>query len=246
MNNLIKDTIGKIKKEHIKPTQKWKFLVKKYSTWLLFGLIVFFGGISFSVAFYLMSSLDWDLYRFVHQNIFSYSLSIFPYFWAFILAVIAFAAFFDLRKTQMGYRFSFAKILVSTFGAIVVLGALLSYLNLGRNFNNMMTNGVPFYGQHMMVTKESQWTNPAGGFLSGTISSYSADNIELIDFSGKKWEIKIDEKTLIRTRAEISNGQMIKIIGTKIDEHVFQAIEIRPWNGMGQGMMGGGRGQMGR
>jgi len=237
MKDLIKDTIVKIKKEHILPESKWKYLARKYGVWFLFVLVVIFGGVSLSAAAYLLSSLDWDLYRFMHQNRVGYLLSIFPYFWAVLAGAFIIGAFFDMRKTETGYRFSWLKISLITFGSILVLGAVMFFAGLGGRFNSMMANGVPYYGQHMMVTKESQWMQPQNGLLAGTVVASSDKSLILNDLIGKKWDIKIGNETLIRPIADISQGQMIKVIGKKMTDDQFEASEIRPW--IGGGMMGG-------
>jgi hypothetical protein len=236
MKDLIADTIGKIKKQHISPEAKWKYLLKKYSIWALLGALIVFGGAAFSATYETLSSLDWDLYQFMHQSRIGYGLSIFPYFWSILFFLFAAFAFFDVRKTETGYRFSLLKISIITLGGIFVLGLLMSYFNLGRGFNGVMSNKLP-YGKSMMVTKESQWNNPINGFLAGTILSNSASILSIDDLNGEKWNVQLNEKTLIRPRANVESGQMIKIIGTKLDGNNFQAIEIRPWIGMG---MGGG------
>ncbi|NTW27454.1 MAG: hypothetical protein HGA36_03950 [Candidatus Moranbacteria bacterium] len=240
MKDLIKDTIGKIKKEHIEPESKWKYLIRKYGMWFLFGMIVVFGAMSFSSAYYLLASLDWDLYRFVHSNRLGYSLSIFPYFWAVLISIFMLAAFFEIRKTETGYRFSLLKIFLITIGGIIVLGLTMSFLGLGNRFNMMMAEGVPYYGQHMMVTKESQWSNPQEGFLAGKIITSSSDEMKITDLNGKSWNVLLSETTLIRPKANVSVGQMIKIIGKSLSSSTFQATEIRPW--MGGNMMGGDSG----
>jgi len=51
--------------------------------------------------------------------------------------------------------------------------------------------------------------------------------------------VQLDNETLVRPSADISQGQMIKIIGTKNGAHNFRANEIRPW--VGQGTMGSGQ-----
>lgn len=132
-----------------------------------------------------------------------------------------------------------------SIGGIIVLGVLMSYAGVGERFNGMMASGVPYYGQHMMVTKETQWSKPSDGFLSGTIVSISGNALSVIDLNGKTWNMILNEKTLIRPRADISQGQMIKIIGVQSGGNNFQVNEIRPWIGMGQGMMGGGQLQQG-
>jgi hypothetical protein len=121
-----------------------------------------------------------------------------------------------------------------------VLGFVMSFVGLGGRFNSMMATGVPYYGKHMMVTKEAQWNNPLQGFLSGTIISKTNTELRIVDLNKKTWQVLLDEKTLIRPRANVADGQMIKIIGILVDGDSFQASEIRPWVGMGQGMMGGG------
>ncbi len=235
MKDLIKDTIGKIKKQHILPQPKWKYSVRKYGVWAVFGLIVVFGGASFSAAYYLLASLDWDLYRFVQQSFFGYSLSIFPYFWAVLIGIFAVVAFFDIRKTETGYRFSWFKISLLTIGSIFVLGAGFSWAGLGSNFNSMAVRSVPYYGAHMMVTKEIQWMQPEKGFLSGTITSISSNILTINDLNKKNWSVSLNEKTLVRPMANISAGEMIKIIGSKTGDNNFQANEIRPWMGGGMG-----------
>lgn len=244
MKDLIKDTIGKIKKEHILPEPRWRYLARKYGMWLLFGVALIFAGSSLSVAAHLLSGLDWDLYRFVHQNRAGYLLSIFPYFWAVLLGMFIVGAFFDIRKTETGYRFSLVRIAIITIGSIVVLGSIMFFAGIGGRFNSMMAKGVPYYGQHMMVTKESQWSSPQKGFLAGEIIAVSVDELKIRDLKEKRWNIQLDEKTMTRPSADISKGQMIKIIGAQLDDNDFRAVEIRPW--MGPGMMGGGRGMMRR
>lgn len=238
MKDLIGSTLEKIKKEHIAPESRWKYLVRRYAMWFLFGLIVVFGAISFATAYYLLTSLDWDLYRFMHQSFLGYSLSIFPYFWAILISLFIAIAFFDIRKTETGYRFSWLKISLVVVGGIILLGGLMSAVGVGKKFNGMMSKGVPYYGKHMMVTKESQWSNPGGGFLAGKIVAISAGEIEIVDLGGKKWRILSDDKTLIRPKANISMQQMIKIIGTQLGSDSFSAIEIRPWMGGGGMVMG--------
>jgi hypothetical protein len=181
----------------------------------------------------------------MHQSFLGYSLSIFPYFWAVLIGIFLIVAFFDVRRTETGYRYSWMKIALMSIGSIIVLGGIMSYVGIGERFNGMMANGVPYYGQHMMVTRETQWSKPLEGFLSGIIVSASNDKLNIKDLSGKKWSIILSDKTLVRPRADISVGQMIKIIGIKLDGDNFQASEIRPWIGMGQGMMSSGQSQQG-
>jgi len=238
MKNLIQDTLNKIKKEHIAPEPRWKFLARKFGAWAALGLIVLLGAVSISVVYYLLSQLDWDMPEFMHQNIFIYGLSVFPYFWSILLGIFIVAAFLSVRKTETGYRFGGLKIISLTIAGIFIIGFIMSAIGFDARFNRVMMRDVPYYAQHT-ITKETQWMQPEKGFLAGTIRSVSGDELAINDLNGLDWDVQLDNETLVRPSADISQGQMIKIIGTKNGAHNFRANEIRPW--MGQGTMGSGQ-----
>ncbi len=240
MKNLIQDTLNKIKKEHIAPEPRWKFLARKFGAWFMLGLIVFLGAISISVAYYLLSQLDWSMSEVMHQNTFAYGLSVFPYFWLILLAIFIVAAFFGARKTEMGYRFGWLKIISLTFIGIFLIGIAISVIGFDNRLNRMMMRDVPYYARHT-ITKETQWMQPEKGFLAGTIRSVSNTTLVISDLNGLVWDIQLNDKTLVRPSVELSQGKMIKIIGTKQIAQAFIAFEIRPW--VGQGMMGSGQGR---
>ncbi|HBB36816.1 MAG: hypothetical protein UX02_C0003G0015 [Candidatus Moranbacteria bacterium GW2011_GWC1_45_18] len=242
MKNLIQDTIEKIKEQRISPEPKWKYLVKKYFLWALFAAVLILAAISFSAAYDNANNLDWDLYRFIHQSRFLYILSILPYFWIILIAIFLIAAFFEIRKTETGYRYSWSRILLIIAGGIAVFGGFISLLGFGGKLNSKLVKEVPFYSQHMMVTKESQWMQPSRGFLAGTITYVSENKIGIKDLNSDDWNINIDDNTLVKPSVNISREEMIKIIGTKTDENNFKAKEIRPWTGKGERKGSNGQG----
>lgn len=234
MKNLIQDTISKIEKQHIMPEARWKYLLKKYGLWALFGMIAFLTAVSFSAAYYDIFQLDWDLYRFLHQNAIIYFLSLVPYFWIILAAVFGAAAFWEIRRTETGYRFSRPKIIIVILGAIFVFGFFASVFGFGGKISKELSK-VPFYGKQLVMTKESQWSQPEKGFLAGKITSVSENKLELNDLEGKNWNVQISEETSIKPSVDISKEETIKIIGTEQSGNNFKADEIRPWSGKGAG-----------
>jgi hypothetical protein len=152
-----------------------------------------------------------------------------------LIATFLIIAFFEIRKTETGYRYSWSRILLITVGGIAIFGIFISLFGLGGRLNSKLTEEVPFYGQHMIVTKESQWMQPTKGFLAGIIVSVSEKKLEIKDLNGEKWNISIDEETLVKPSVNISPEEMIKIIGVKTSENNFKSEEIRPWTGRGMG-----------
>jgi hypothetical protein len=242
MENLIRNTLEKIEKQHIVPEARWRYLLRKYGLWLLFAACVILAAVSSAVAFDNANNLDWDLYRFMHQNRFMYSLSILPYFWMISGAIFLATAFFEIRKTETGYRYSWPKIAWITLGGVVIFVAALSLFGFGNRLNSELTREFPFYSRHMAVTKETQWMQPSKGFLAGTILSVSEGKLGIKDLNGKNWNVAIDEKTSIRPSVDISENEMIKLIGEETAGNDFKAYEIRPW--MGKGTRNGQGGKM--
>ena len=240
MKNLIQDTLNKIKKEHIAPEPRWKFLARKFSAWAMLGLMMLLGAVSISVAYYLLSQLDWNMPEAMHQNYFAYGLSVFPYFWAALIGIIIGASFLGVRKTETGYRFSWVKIIFITSISILLIGFFMSTVGFGRRLNGMMMRDLPYYAKHT-VTRETQWMQPEKGFLAGTISTVSNDAVVINDLNGLDWNIQLSDKTVVRPSVDLLRGQMIKIIGIKQGARDFVALDIRPW--AGQGMMGSGQGR---
>jgi hypothetical protein len=240
MKNLIQNTLSRIKKEQLVPEPKWKFLLRKFSAWIIVGIVVVFGATAISMAYYLLSQLDWDLYVFVHQNAFIYALSMVPYLWFILLGVFGVAAFFGVRKTENGYRFGAFKIIILIVFAIFAIGFFMSTFGVNRNFNGMMMQGVPYYAKNI-ATKESQWMQPEKGLIAGTIESINGNVISMRDLENSTWKVQTNGQTLVRPMANVSVGQMIKIIGEKQSAQNFSALEIRPWNGQGMMMRTGSK-----
>ncbi len=233
MKNLIADTIEKIKEKNIRPEPRWKHLAKKYSTWMPFFAIVLIAAAAFSVAYFLISQLDWDLYAAMHHNSFIYYLSLIPYLWIIPLFVLVFFAFVGLRKTENGYRYNFLKIVLLVLGSLIVFGGAMAFSGFGGKMNMAMTRGFPGYGK-LVVTKEAQWSQPEKGLLAGTIISVLKNSIDLRDLAGNEWQVAYDNNTVVRQSVSLESGEIIKAIGQEKDSQTFQASEIRPWQGKGQ------------
>lgn len=246
MKNLIQDTLEKIKKQNIAPEARWRYLLKRYGLWMLFGALVILGAVAFSTAFDNARGLDWDLYRFTQQNRMAYFFSVMPYFWTILAVIFLAGAFWEMRKTETGYRYSRFKMIGIIFGGVLGLGIFLSWFGWGGRFHNFFADQSPYYQRHMVFTQENQWLQPEKGFLAGRILSVSGNEFWLQDFAGVERKIQTDANTFIAPVVEIVIGAEVKIIGETEGENSFRAREIRPWRGRGMMRGGFGRGMMER
>ena len=234
-DKLINETIEKIKQQKIVPQAKWMYMLKRYLKWFAFALTICLSAISLSVIFFVVVGLDWDLHRFMQMSQFHHAFLILPRFWILLVILLMIIAFFEMRKTDVGYRYSWQKILVISVGMAAVFTILFSFAGMGKRFNSTAANKIPGYGRHI-ITKETQWMQPEKGLLAGTVKDMNDDVVILKDLQGENREVVLNENTFIRPMAKINKDEMIKIIGKNKDGR-FYAIEIRPWIGKGERRM---------
>lgn len=237
MKHALRDALQKISEQKIVPEPKWKFLTKKYALWFLFGTLVFLGSASFSITYDAISQLDWDVYRFVHESSVLYTLSLVPYFWILSIGILLFFAFVDLRKTENGYRYGIGKLSIASIGGVLILGFFFVGIGWGGKWNDLLMKEIPYYQNHLTVTKEAQWMQPDRGLLAGTVQKREDQKIFLTDLSGNSWNVLLTSDTIVRPAVLLQSGERVKIIGSKGSGQNFQAQEIRPW--IGRGMMNG-------
>ena len=228
--NISKLAMDSINKMAIKPQPKIRFVIKKVIIWLFAILSVLIGSLSFAVTLYLL--FDYDLNAFQHLGI-NMIFHFLPYFWFLFLGVFIIVGEYYYRKTTLGYRYRLALVLIIYIIITLAVGSMGYAAGLGATIENELAKNMPFY-QKYLFNKESIWSQPENGLLSGAIKSVSGKKIILVDFKNDNWEINI-EGALIRGRAVIKAGEKIKIIGIKTGNGFFKAQEIRPWQG-GQGM----------
>jgi len=217
--NISQQALELIKKNKIKPIPKWEFVIKNWSLWLSFILCLILLILGFALS--IFGIID---------NI------IVPYLWLFIAIVFLFLSYFLFGKIRGAYRFPRWQVIVFIVVLALLFGGAFFKIGLARRLDQQLDQNIPYYRQVVPVKLET-WSRPEMGYLSGTITKINnANNFELIDFSGKKWNI-FGQDILIRRRATIELGSEIKLIGSKTGDHTFTVSEIRPWIGQGQNMM---------
>jgi hypothetical protein len=189
MNDNIQKVIDTIKDQHIVPEPKWKFLLSVYGRWFVFVGMVSLGAIAVLIMIVIAARLDWDIYMFARQNHMLYFLSLLPYAWIGILFILTVLSFFELRKMETGYRYSRWAISMMVIGGIAFAGIIFSFFHFGEMSNMFLESHAPYYRQHLVVTKESQWSRPEQGFLSGYIVSVSESAILIDDVHNKRWTV---------------------------------------------------------
>lgn len=226
MSKLSTNILKEIKSQHIAPIPRWKFLLKNYGRWVAFASFVLMGSISISVVIFMFTDHDWDIYRYLDKSFWEYLLLSLPYFWFLLLSVFIAFAWYDLEKTKTGYKYGFLKIGLINILLSVVFG-IVFYAGLGIKMDKIFADNLPYYQNIHQYSRPSIWQNPGRGLLVGKIiEKIDNDNFRVEDPDRRSWVVNCLD-CIFRGRVANLEGIMVKIIGKKIDESSFQALEIR-------------------
>jgi len=226
--NIGQEVVKKIKAENLKPKPRWSFLLKNYVFWSFFVISLIVGSLAMAVIIFMIRINDWDLCERLTGSLLSLIIFTLPYFWLLVLTVFIFIAYYYLRHTKTGYRYSLVMIVAITIGTSAVLGVIAHSAGLGKIIAEAMSERIPMYG-NLEFNRAKMWIQPERGLLAGTIiDMFDDDNFSLSDFTSQPWNIDA-KKAIMRNDIKINIGENIKIIGEKIDDGIFQALEIRPW-----------------
>lgn len=226
---VIEETLKKIKQEKIEPTPKWHFLLKNYAVWLGFFGLVFLGGISLGLLIYFSLGLGQEMADFSDrpQHLFSFWRFL-PHFWLILIPIVFFLAFLIFRKTKNGYHYDNLLIFLGLLFSFALLGNAIYFSRNSEMMDDCLFRDVPYY-KDVSYDKERMWSRPELGFLGGKIVKLEEDNLNLEDFVGTVWLVKFDDDMSLRPRVSLVPDVLVKIIGQKTEENVFEAEEIRSW-----------------
>lgn len=231
MTELQNKILAIIHKEHIKPVPKWKFLLKNYGRWVIFGFLVLLGSLSVSVVIFMFTDRDWDIYRYLDKSLFEYILLGIPYFWFLLVSGFVAFAYYDLKKTRTGYKYSFTKIGAINVLASILLGTVFFYSGLGAKIDTAFADNLPYYRDLHGFNGPRVWDNPSKGLLAGEITEImNEDSFVVQDLKGNLWMVACNHCLGGNGIAGVI-GVPVKLIGKSEGEGAFQVSEIRPFNG---------------
>ncbi len=225
MTKISENILKTITEARVKPEPKWKFLVKNWSTLIMFGLSLLIGALSFAVMLDIMVRHDWDIYFYLHKTFLQYALLSLPYVWILLLALFAGVAYYDFIHIRGWYRHRVYLVVLASIFLSVGCGIVFFLAGFGKIIDRALTKNIPAYGL-VKVNKEELWNHPDDGLLGGEIIEVKNENeFVLEDATGKQWEIRDSEAKL--NSKNINKGESVELIGSREAGDKFVAKKIR-------------------
>ncbi len=232
--------IKKIKDNNIRPTPKYRFIIKRSVIWTVFCLSIMLGCVACAVAIFQLRYAEWDLYRHFRHSWLEFLLLVFPVFWLVFLLGFSGTAYYYFRRMEHGYRYRTVVVVSLNIILSVIGGGLLYSTGLPEKIEPLFFANLPFY-KELQIRKQYVWMSPAKGLLAGGIISFKPGRkIVIEDLRGNSWDIDISD-VVWRGRLRPREGLKIKLIGQKTGDGRFRALEIRPWLGRHHRMCRGRR-----
>jgi len=212
-----------IKEKNIKPKPRWQFLLKNYLVWFLAALALIIGSFAFAVIIYMFLNNDWDVYQKINHSLFKFMLITLPYAWLLFLGMFVFIAYYNVKHTKKGYRFSLTKLIIGSVVISMLLGLLFYGFGLGRAIDEKLMERMLFY-RRVFNPRMMIWDKPEQGRLMGEVLEViDPYHFKIIDFNRKSWNVI---RELVDPELELQ--MRVRLLGRMIDEQNFKAFQVMP------------------
>lgn len=234
MDKFTENLINKIDCNNIKQKSKLSCAAYKWTEFLVFIFIVIFDSFLFSLMFFYIKEVDYDIIKNLHQPIFLFL----PYFWITLflgVIVLSYCCFYYKFK---GYRLNSIVSLFIVFFITAGIGLSISCINgLNEETDEMLSLRMPYY--YSTVLNDNTWDNCCKKVdhedcLFGRFKSIKINNnkniINLVNDKNKIFFSAFYEGNIrdVYGCNFIINNRY-KIIARKTLDGSYKIIEIRSW-----------------
>lgn len=226
-NGLAKKILNKIEAKHLAPKPRWHFLLKNCVVWGFGSASLIIGGVTFSVIIFLLRNNDWRIYSRMGDSLAGKIMLTLPYFWILCLGAFILLAYYNVKHTKKGYRYSLLLVVGITVAGSMLLGGLLFGAGMGQAIDDVLGKKAPYYTK-VFNRQMGLWSAPEQGRLAGMVIAV-ATNTEflLLDLERLEWTV-MHQQALISSPAKIEVGCPVRLVGKQVQANLFQAYEILP------------------
>jgi len=229
---LSSSVLDRIEQEQVVPEARWRFMCMRCGMWIAWALSVILGAVATAVVLYVGEYARFALHEATHTSYVAFWVDMIPRLWVIIFASTAILAYYNLRHTNKGYRYSIAGVLVSSLSLSLVGGFLLYTAGVGYSIDTQLDKYMPRYDSLSQVQAQT-WQNPLEGRLLGVFEEMetgSSSYYVFIDHVASTWSIETSELRAFDKNL-LGSGKTVRILGTTTDsiKKIFHACGVFPW-----------------
>lgn len=223
--------VDRIAKENIAPRSKAYWFLLDVSVWGLWALAVLCGSLAVAVLLFASLQMSFELHEVTHNSVSEFIFEWLPLIWIAVLLLMSGLAYFNMRHTKRGYKYSLSIIVLSSISASIIGGFIFHYVGVGYYVDTYLGRSMPMYhSQETFVMKK--WQQPESGRLVGrfveNVEPTSLLNFE--DINGQVWRINVQELKPMDMQLARS-GEKVRVIGVIATgtTNMIHSCAIFPW-----------------
>ena len=222
MTELETKVLQEIERRGLAPRPAAYFLARRSVFWLLAAISISFGAVSFAILFQAATGIFSDGWEVLDNVPFEEMLQGIPFLWLPALALFTASAWFGLRHTRRGYRWTPVQALALALVISAVLGGLLHGFDAGSRIHSFLTSHSTTYRQLTHIPFD-EWSRPAEGRLGGRAERMTGpETLEITDFQGQTWIVDLADADIRLDKPPVEEGD-VAITGTMTAPGRFKA-----------------------
>lgn len=226
----IKELIGTIEKDNIKPAPEWRVWLERGWPWILVGVMIALAAVALTLLLGPLFDIDSKILHALGPNRATHVVAnTFAHIWLIMLIIFGFIGLIAFRHTETGYRHRILFIIGGLAIAISALAIGTHMAHMNENIEAFIEGGTPEFLRPFAPPRRNRLFNPGSGVLVGIVTKILPGSFTLIDPMQNEWQVSYDEKTEFEDDLALENDIRILIVGTLKDGGIFQADIIRPF-----------------
>ncbi len=227
MSDISKSILKKIDEKHIKPIPKWQFILLLVGLFVMFGFAILFGSMATGIMLLHLSANDWEIVPRIAGGLHSF-IYVLPYMWIIVVGLMVFLTTVLYKHTHKGYRLRPSVVVAVSIISSLLIGSILFATNSAEGIERALRENIQPYQQYQEL-RDKVWQAPERGILPGRIVNIKEGTLMLLDdFSGKRWEVNIEDVTLPPFAPKLKVGDQVVVVGEKTGDFSFDADAVRP------------------
>lgn len=224
--------LSRIEHEQMRPKSKWFFQSTRCIIWIFWITTIIVGSIAVAELIYISMHSGIEFFEMTHGSLAAFVLDSLPFVWLIAFLSMVVLAFYNMRKTQRGYKYPLWQIIGSSILFTVGGGAVLYAVGVSAMLDSAIDKRMPGY----LTVEERQmymWGHPEDGRLTGTFIEHIAEQnvVRFLDSVDREWVVAIHELP-IKDRELLVNGAHVRLLGESDmngDQMRFYGCAALPW-----------------
>ena len=226
---LSKEIISALEEKNIHPRSRWQFVFYYVSTWVVVGLVGIITSLLVGMVAFFITNHDWDVSGYPGSPFILSVLRPVPYILIGVSVLLVIFLYCGVRKTRYGYKYESSRLLLVSVATSIFVGIAIFTIGINEKIQTALIQAAPWYGE-LIYEKNDIGIYPERGYLGGIVEESASGVLSIKDALGHIWEVRVTTSTQYEDNRVPAIGNVVRVIGEKEIDGVFDAQEIRSWS----------------